>query len=293
MGRSRTGRDRIGRVGPGSVQRHEFREQPPASVPPEVDFHGRGAVRVGRHCSARVDVGGALGGGEGGGVGVGCGGVGGCCCGVGVGVPGVGGPSSCGVGGGGVGGGSSNAATTLVALNDLWKTGLTTEELAQLGLSLGADVPIFVHGKAAFAEGVGEQITYCEVPEKWYVVLKPNVSISTAVIFSDPDLPRQTPKKPLSQLLQEEYANDCEKVVRDHYSEVEELLNWLVKYAPARLTGTGACVFAEFDDEKSAQWVLEAKPQNCFGFVAKGLNLSPLHAMLQRTNVENLPDSSR
>ena len=195
--------------------------------------------------------------------------------------------------GGGVGGGSSNAATTLVALNDLWKTGLTTEELAQLGLSLGADVPIFVHGKAAFAEGVGEQITYCEVPEKWYVVLKPNVSISTAVIFSDPDLPRQTPKKPLSQLLQEEYANDCEKVVRDHYSEVEELLNWLVKYAPARLTGTGACVFAEFDDEKSAQWVLEAKPQNCFGFVAKGLNLSPLHAMLQRTNVENLPDSSR
>ena len=177
-------------------------------------------------------------------------------------------------------------------LNDLWKTGLTTEELAQLGLSLGADVPIFVHGKAAFAEGVGEQITYCEAPEKWYVVLKPNVSISTAVVFSDPALPRQTPKKPLSQLLQEEYANDCEKVVRDHYSEVEELLNWLVKYAPARLTGTGACVFAEFDDEKSAQWVLETKPQNCFGFVAKGLNLSPLHAMLQRTNVENLPGSS-
>lgn len=194
--------------------------------------------------------------------------------------------------GGGVGGGSSNAATTLVALNDLWKTGLTTEELAQLGLSLGADVPIFVHGKAAFAEGVGEQITYCKVPEKWYVVLKPNVSISTAVVFSDPALPRKTPKKPLSQLLQEEYANDCEKVVRDHYSEVEELLNWLVKYAPARLTGTGACVFAEFDDEKSAQWVLETKPQNCFGFVAKGLNLSPLHAMLQRTNVENLPGSS-
>ena len=102
--------------------------------------------------------------------------------------------------GGGVGGGSSNAATTLVALNDLWKTGLTTEELAQLGLSLGADVPIFVHGKAAFAEGVGEQITYCEAPEKWYVVLKPNVSISTAVVFSDPALPRQTPKIALALL---------------------------------------------------------------------------------------------
>ena len=191
--------------------------------------------------------------------------------------------------GGGVGGGSSNAATALVALNYLWKTGLTTEELAKLGLALGADVPIFVHGKAAFAEGVGEQITYCEPPEKWYLVLKPNVSISTAVVFSDSDLPRNTPKKPLQQLLQEKYANDCEKVVRDHYSEVEELLNWLVEYAPARLTGTGACVFAEFDDEQSAQLVLQAKPKNCFGFVAKGLNLSPLHAMLQRINVEDLP----
>ena len=176
-----------------------------------------------------------------------------------------------------------------MALNYLWKTGLTTEELAKLGLALGADVPIFVHGKAAFAEGVGEQITYCEPPEKWYLVLKPNVSISTAVVFSDSDLPRNTPKKPLQQLLQEKYANDCEKVVRNHYSEVEELLNWLVEYAPARLTGTGACVFAEFDDEQSAQLVLQAKPKNCFGFVAKGLNLSPLHAMLQRINVEDLP----
>ena len=194
--------------------------------------------------------------------------------------------------GGGIGGGSSNAATTLLALNYLWQTNLSIDELAEIGLKLGADVPIFVHGQAAFAEGVGEQITYCEAPEKWYLVLKPNVSISTAVVFSDPDLPRNTPKKPLQQLLQEKYANDCEKVVRDHYSEVEELLNWLVEYAPARLTGTGACVFAEFNDEQSAQLVLQAKPKNCFGFVAKGLNLSPLHAMLQRTNVENLPGSS-
>ncbi|WP_109077333.1 4-(cytidine 5'-diphospho)-2-C-methyl-D-erythritol kinase [Aggregatibacter kilianii] len=189
--------------------------------------------------------------------------------------------------GGGVGGGSSNAATALVALNHLWQTGLNTEQLAELGLQLGADVPIFVHGKAAFAEGVGEKITYCEPPEKWYLVLKPDVSISTAVVFSDPSLTRNTPKKPLSQLLAEKYANDCEKVVRDHYSEVEELLNWLVKYAPARLTGTGACVFAEFDDEKSAQSVLQAKPKNCFGFVAKGLNHSPLHDMLK-----TVPDST-
>lgn len=183
--------------------------------------------------------------------------------------------------GGGVGGGSSNAATTLVALNHLWQTGLSTQQLAELGLQLGADVPIFVHGKASFAEGVGEKITYCAPPEKWFVVLKPEVSISTAVVFSDKNLPRNTPKKSLSELLQQSYTNDCEKVVRDHYPEVEQLLNWLIQYAPARLTGTGACVFAEFNDEQSAQRVFQQKPQHIFGFVAQGLNLSPLHQMLQ------------
>ncbi|MFZ7158110.1 4-(cytidine 5'-diphospho)-2-C-methyl-D-erythritol kinase [Avibacterium gallinarum] len=183
--------------------------------------------------------------------------------------------------GGGVGGGSSNAATTLVALNALWKTQCSLEELAQLGLQLGADVPIFVHGKAAFAEGVGEKIHDCNPAEKWYVVLKPNVSISTGVIFQDPNLPRNTPKKPLSQLLAENYTNDCEKIVRDHYPEVEELLGWLLQYAPARLTGTGACVFAEFDDVQSAQAVYLNKPKDCFGFVAKGLNVSPLHQMME------------
>ena len=183
--------------------------------------------------------------------------------------------------GGGVGGGSSNAATTLVALNHLWQTGLSTEQLAQLGLQLGADVPIFVHGKAAFAEGVGEQISYCAPPEKWFVVLKPEVSISTAVVFGDPDLTRNTPKKSLAELLNQPYANDCEKVVRNHYPEVEDLLDWLLQYAPARLTGTGACVFAEFDNQQAAQQVLQAKPDNLFGFVAQGLNLSPLHQMLR------------
>ncbi|MFZ7130461.1 4-(cytidine 5'-diphospho)-2-C-methyl-D-erythritol kinase [Avibacterium avium] len=183
--------------------------------------------------------------------------------------------------GGGVGGGSSNAATALVALNALWKTQCSLEKLAQLGLQLGADVPIFVHGKAAFAEGVGEKIHYCNPAEKWYVVLKPEVSISTGVIFQDPNLPRNTPKKPLSQLLAENYTNDCEKIVRDHYPEVEELLGWLLQYAPARLTGTGACVFAEFDDAQSAQAVFLNKPKDCFGFVAKGLNVSPLHQMME------------
>ena len=184
--------------------------------------------------------------------------------------------------GGGVGGGSSNAATALVALNYLWQANLSIDELAKLGLTLGADVPIFVHGHAAFAEGVGEKITYCEPAEKWFVVLKPDDSISTAVIFRDPNLPRNTPKKSLEQLLSEPYVNDCEKVVINHYSNVEKALNWLLQYAPARLTGTGACVFAEFDHEAEAQAVFRKKPEEFFGFIAKGLNVSPLHAMLKQ-----------
>ena len=184
--------------------------------------------------------------------------------------------------GGGVGGGSSNAATALIALNYLWQANLSIDELAKLGLTLGADVPIFVHGHAAFAEGVGEKITYCEPAEKWFVVLKPDDSISTAVIFQDQNLPRNTPKKSLEQLLSEPYVNDCEKVVINHYSNVEKALNWLLQYAPARLTGTGACVFAEFDHEAEAQAVFRQKPEEFFGFVAKGLNVSPLHAMLKQ-----------
>ena len=184
--------------------------------------------------------------------------------------------------GGGVGGGSSNAATALVALNYLWQANLSIDELAKLGLTLGADVPIFVHGHAAFAEGVGEKITYCEPAEKWFVVLKPDDSISTAAIFQDSNLPRNTPKKSLEQLLSEPYVNDCEKVVINHYSNVEKALNWLIQYAPARLTGTGACVFAEFDHEAEAQAVFRQKPEEFFGFIAKGLNASPLHAMLKQ-----------
>ena len=184
--------------------------------------------------------------------------------------------------GGGVGGGSSNAATALIALNYLWQANLSIDELAKLGLTLGADVPIFVHGHAAFAEGVGEKITYCEPAEKWFVVLKPDDSISTAVIFQDQNLPRNTPKKSLEQLLSESYVNDCEKIVINHYSNVEKALNWLLQYAPARLTGTGACVFAEFDHEAEAQAVFRQKPEEFFGFVAKGLNVSPLHAMLKQ-----------
>lgn len=182
--------------------------------------------------------------------------------------------------GGGVGGGSSNAATVLVGLNHLWQTDLSLEALAELGLSLGADVPIFVRGVAAFAEGVGEVLTPCSPSEKWYVVLKPEVSISTAVVFKDPNLPRNTPKRKLAELLDSKWANDCEKVVRDQYSEVEDLMQELLQYAPFRLTGTGACIFAEFDTEADAQKVFAHKPKNLFGFVAKGQNISPLHQKL-------------
>lgn len=182
--------------------------------------------------------------------------------------------------GGGVGGGSSNAATILVGLNYLWGTGLSFEQLAELGLTLGADVPIFVRGVAAFAEGVGEVLTPCNPTEKWYVVLKPDVSISTASVFKDPHLPRCTPKRNLSELLASEWANDCEKVVREQYSEVEDLMQELLQYAPFRLTGTGACIFAEFDTKAEAQKVFAYKPKNLFGFVAKGQNISPLHQKL-------------
>ncbi|EQA07420.1 4-(cytidine 5'-diphospho)-2-C-methyl-D-erythritol kinase [Glaesserella parasuis 84-15995] len=182
--------------------------------------------------------------------------------------------------GGGVGGGSSNAATVLVALNELWQTGLSLEQLAEMGLTLGADVPIFVRGIAAFAEGVGEKLTPCQPKEKWYLVLKPDEAIATASIFKHPDLTRDTPKRTLTELLDAPFANDCEKIVRDLYSKVDDLLNWLVQYAPSRLTGTGACVFAEFDCEDEARRVFALKPENVDGFVAQGRNVSLLHQTL-------------
>ncbi len=178
--------------------------------------------------------------------------------------------------GGGLGGGSSNAATVLVALNHLWQCGLSVDELAALGLTLGADVPVFVRGHAAFAEGVGEILTPVEPEEKWYLVAHPGVSIPTPVIFNDPDLPRNTPKRSIKTLLKCEFGNDCEVIARKRFREVDAALSWLLEYAPSRLTGTGACVFAEFDTESRARQVLEQAPEWLKGFVAKGVNLSPI-----------------
>ncbi|GAL43782.1 MULTISPECIES: 4-(cytidine 5'-diphospho)-2-C-methyl-D-erythritol kinase [Citrobacter] len=182
--------------------------------------------------------------------------------------------------GGGLGGGSSNAATVLVALNHLWRCGLSVDELAAIGLTLGADVPVFVRGHAAFAEGVGEILTPVDPPEKWYLVAHPGVSIPTPVIFNDPDLPRNTPKRSIKTLLKCEFGNDCEVIARKRFREVDAALSWLLEYAPSRLTGTGACVFAEFDTESRARQVLEQAPEWLKGFVAKGVNLSPLHRAL-------------
>ncbi len=182
--------------------------------------------------------------------------------------------------GGGLGGGSSNAATTLLALNTVWNCGLALSELAELGVTLGADVPVFVHGHAAFAEGIGERLTPVEPQEKWYLVLHPGVSISTPQIFQDPELPRNNPARSMDTLMNCEFSNDCEVIARKRFSEVDALLSWLLEYAPSRLTGTGACVFAEFDTEASARRVLEQAPDWSQGFVARGANVSALHKII-------------
>ncbi|MBQ4814364.1 4-(cytidine 5'-diphospho)-2-C-methyl-D-erythritol kinase [Pseudoalteromonas luteoviolacea] len=181
--------------------------------------------------------------------------------------------------GGGVGGGSSDAATTLLALNVLWNCQLSLAELAVIGLQLGADVPVFINGKTALAQGVGEQLTTYEQADKWYLVIAPGVHVSTAKVFTDPALPRSTPKlkAPWSMA---ETRNDCEELVKKLYPEVEKTLTWLLKYAPSRMTGTGSCCFATFDDEQTAQRVLQDIPASWQGFVAKSASESITHKQL-------------
>jgi 4-diphosphocytidyl-2-C-methyl-D-erythritol kinase len=178
--------------------------------------------------------------------------------------------------GGGLGGGSSDAATTLVALNELWQTGLPTESLVKIGLSLGADVPVFIHAHAAWAEGVGEEISSIEPEESWYLVIHPGCSIATETVFNASDLTRNTPAITIRDFLERGGVNDCEPVVRKHYSEVAKALNWLAEFAPAKLTGTGACLFAPFSSEQQAETVLKQLPDLWQGFVVKGKNKSPL-----------------
>lgn len=178
--------------------------------------------------------------------------------------------------GGGLGGGSSDAATTLVALNSLWQTGVDAGALADLGLQLGADVPVFIHGQAAWGEGVGEKLQPVALPEPWFLVIAPNVTVSTAGIFSDPELTRDSAPITIADFLSGGGGNDCEPVVRRRYPVVADALDWLGQYAPARVTGTGACVFAAFAEHEQATETFARLPGGWRGFVARGRNNSPL-----------------
>jgi len=188
--------------------------------------------------------------------------------------------------GGGLGGGSSDAATTLVALNHLWGLELSVDQLADIGLKLGADVPVFVHGKAAWAEGVGEELTPIDPKESWYLVIRPDCCVSTMEVFNSPDLTRNTPSIRIRDFLRDGGHNDCESVVKKLHPKVANALDWLGQFTDARMTGTGSCVFAGFDNQQQAKSVYEKLPQGWEGFVAKGLNHSPLLARLEQENLE-------
>ena len=185
--------------------------------------------------------------------------------------------------GGGLGGGSSDAATTLIALNRLWSLGLPRARLMQLGLRLGADVPVFVFGENAFAEGVGEELQAYPLPEAWYVVLFPPVQVPTARIFAHPELTRDTVSITMRALLERQLRdgrqlhNDLQFVVCSLYPEVARYLAWLNSFGKAMMTGSGACVFAEFTDHSQAEAVLARLPQDMRGVVAQGLTRHPLH----------------
>ncbi len=184
--------------------------------------------------------------------------------------------------GGGIGGGSSDAATTLVGLNHLWQTGLSLEQLADLGIRLGADVPVFVHGRAAWAEGVGEQLTPVELDEPWYLVVVPPCQVSTAEIFSDERLTRDTPPITLAAFREHGGRNDCLPVVMTRYNEIRNTLILLNNFCEAKMTGTGSCLFGAFPNEREADKVRARLPATLQAFVAKGCNVSPLHALLDK-----------
>ena len=184
---------------------------------------------------------------------------------------------------GGVGGGSSDAATVLVALNRLWRLDLSVEALSALGLGLGADVPVFVRGQAAWAEGVGEQLTPADFPAPIYVLVQPDVTVTTAELFQATELTRDSPIITMTGFLATGGRNDFEPVVRRRYPAVAEALDWLGRVAPARLTGTGSCVYAAMPDERTAREALARLPVRWRGYVVRGLNRSPL---LERVRLE-------
>ena len=195
--------------------------------------------------------------------------------------------------GAGLGGGSSDAATTLLGLNKVWNLGLGSDDLAALGLRLGADVPVFVHGLAAWAEGVGERLQPVELETPWYLVINPGCSVSTQSVFSHPALTRDSAALRIRDFLPpgggqvlslrallDSARNDCEAVVRELYPEVDEVLRWLSRCGDARMTGTGASVFAPFAERAQAQQWLQRLPDAWNGFIARGMNHSAVLALV-------------
>jgi len=183
--------------------------------------------------------------------------------------------------GGGLGGGSSNAATTLLALNKLWQLGLDKLELGRLGLELGADVPVFVAGKSAWATGIGEQLEPLELPESWFLVIQPEISVSTAEIFSAEELTRNCDAITIRAFLEGESRNVCEPVARRLYPEIGKAIDWLGQYASAKMTGTGACIFASFGSLEQAESVKSLAPENWRTFVTRAINESNLVSLCE------------
>ncbi|QCI17578.1 4-(cytidine 5'-diphospho)-2-C-methyl-D-erythritol kinase [Buchnera aphidicola (Acyrthosiphon lactucae)] len=184
--------------------------------------------------------------------------------------------------GSGLGGGSSNAATTLIVLNKLWKTEYTLQELATLSLKIGADVPGFIMGKTAIIEGIGDIIYPIIKKEKWYLVVYPYINVSTKNMFSSPFLIHNTRKKSITELLRLPFSNDFENIAKKKFIAIQKLITILSSYAPSRMTGTGSCVFSEFNNKKSAQKIFSLLPKNMQGFIAKSVNISPLHKALYK-----------
>lgn len=182
--------------------------------------------------------------------------------------------------GGGLGGGSSDAATTLIALNQLWGTGLSVEQLAALGLTLGADVPVFIHGHAAWAEGVGEQLTPIDPPECWYLVVAPPAQVSTVGVFVEfaqhRALTPYTSPRTIRDLRAGGLGNELEPLVRRRYPDVERAFQRLAQHGQPRMSGSGACVFIEVADADAGNRICAALPDRFTGFVARGMNRHPL-----------------
>lgn len=188
--------------------------------------------------------------------------------------------------GSGLGGGSSNAATALIVLNNLWNIQFTLKELAFFSIKIGTDIPAFIMGKTTIVEGIGEILHPIKTKEKWYLIVYPNIPIFTKNMFSNYSLKKNMQKKTIKHLLKSPFHNDFENIAKIKIKKIKELLSILSVYAPSRITGTGSCVFAEFNDKVSAQKIYSLLPKNVQGFIAKSVNISPLHRTLYEKKIQ-------